>query len=89
MKTWLNGRDIPVIGEYDVVVAGAGASGICAAVSSSREGKRTALIERYGMVGGNLTSGYVGPIMGGTSKGTMSEEIHRRLNVRPREVHDF
>jgi hypothetical protein len=89
MKSWFNGKDLPVIGEYDVVVAGAGASGICAAVSSSREGKRTALVERYGIVGGNLTSGYVGPIMGGTSQGTMAEEIHRRLNVRPREVHDF
>ncbi|MBI9095916.1 MAG: FAD-dependent oxidoreductase [Sphaerochaeta sp.] len=89
MKVLFAGKDIPVLGEYEVVVAGAGASGICAAISSSREGKRTALIERYGIVGGNLTSGYIGPIMGGTSHGTISEEIHRRLKVEPRKVHNF
>jgi hypothetical protein len=80
---------LPVLGSYDVVVAGAGPAGICAALAASREGARTLLVERYGMVGGNLTSGYVGPIMGGTSEGTLSEEIHRRLHVVPRVVHDF
>lgn len=74
---------------YDVVVGGGGPAGICAAISASREGARTALIERYGIVGGNLTSGHVGPVMGGTAEGTISEEIHRRLNIVPRKVHSF
>lgn len=85
----MEAKKLPVIGSYDVVVAGAGPAGICAALAASREGVRTALVERYGMVGGNLTTGYVGPIMGGTSAGTMSDEIRRRLHVVPRVVHDF
>lgn len=45
---------------YDVIVAGAGPAGICAAVAAARQGARVALIERYGVIGGNLTAGYVG-----------------------------
>jgi len=85
----MEARKLPLLGSYDVVIAGAGPAGICAAIAASREGVRTALVERYGALGGNLTLGYVGPMMGGTSEGTISEEIHRRLRVVPREVHDF
>lgn len=60
---------------YDIVIAGAGPAGIAAAVEASRTGAKVALIERYGMVGGNLTSGYVGPIMGSVCGGTIAEEI--------------
>lgn len=62
-------------GEYDVVVVGGGPSGICAAVSAAREGARTALIERYGILGGMMTSGHVHPILGRTGAGTMYHEI--------------
>ena len=50
--------------DYDVVIVGAGPAGIAAALEAARSGSRTALIERYGCVGGNLTQGYVGPVMG-------------------------
>ena len=56
---------------YDVIVAGAGPAGICAAVAAARQGARVALIERYGVIGGNLTAGYVGPILGSVSKNAM------------------
>ena len=56
---------------YDVIVAGAGPAGLCAAVAAARQGARVALVERYGVVGGNLTAGYVGPILGMVGKGTM------------------
>ena len=56
---------------YDVIVAGAGPAGICAAVAAARQGARVALIERYGVIGGNLTAGYVGPILGSVSKNTI------------------
>jgi hypothetical protein len=57
-------RDINVVGAYDVVVCGAGPAGWIAAVSASRAGKKTALIERYGFIGGAATGGYVVPISG-------------------------
>lgn len=66
---------------YDVVVAGSGPAGICAAVAAAREGARVALVERYGVVGGNLTAGYVGPILGMVGKGTMRDEIVTLLGV--------
>ena len=61
--------------KYDLVVVGAGPAGISAAIEASRSGLKTALIERYGCVGGNLTMGYVGPLLGGVCKGTIAEEI--------------
>ena len=66
---------------YDVIVAGAGPAGLCAAVAAARQGARVALVERYGVVGGNLTAGYVGPILGMVGKGTMRDELVRLLGV--------
>lgn len=64
---------------YDVIVAGAGPSGLCAAMAASRQGARVALVERFGIIGGNLTVGHVGPIMGSVSSGTMAEEINAQV----------
>ena len=36
-------KEIEVLGKYDVVVAGAGPAGICAAVAAARQGKKVAL----------------------------------------------
>ena len=47
-------KNVPVLGSYEVVVAGAGPAGICAAVAAARSGARVALVERYGVLGGNL-----------------------------------
>lgn len=73
--------DIEVKGEFDVVVAGAGPAGICAAVAAARQGSKVALVERYGVVGGNLTAGYVGPILGSVGPGTMRNELVKLLEV--------
>ena len=64
-----------------MIVAGAGPAGICAAVAAAREGANVALVERYGIVGGNLTAGYVGPILGMVGRGTMRDELVRLLGV--------
>lgn len=64
---------------YDVIVAGAGAAGICAAIESARSGASTLIVERYGCVGGNLTNGYVGPLLGSVCPGTMAEEIEAAI----------
>lgn len=64
---------------YDVVIAGAGPAGIAAALEAARSGAKTALIERYGCVGGNLTLGYVGPLLGNVCAGTIGEEIEATI----------
>ena len=45
-------QDVPVLGDYDVCVVGAGPSGIGAAVAAARAGKRVCLVEHYGYPGG-------------------------------------
>src|SRR6266699_409488 len=45
-------RQIPLYGEYEVVVLGGGPAGIAAAVAAARAGRRALLIERYGLLGG-------------------------------------
>lgn len=67
--------------KYDVLVAGGGPAGVAAAVSAARMGARTALVERYGILGGMLTSGHVQPILGSVAKGTMYDEIVSLLNA--------
>lgn len=66
---------IDVSKAYDVAVVGGGPAGICAAVSAAREGASVILIERHGVLGGNLTAGYISPILGAVSEGTMYDEI--------------
>lgn len=46
-----------MIGKYDVIVAGAGVSGVLAAVAAARTGAEVLLIERYGHSGGIATAG--------------------------------
>src|SRR6202047_4042461 len=54
-------RQVPLYGEYEVVILGGGPAGIAAAVAAARCGRRTLLIERYGFLGG------MGPAAGGTN----------------------
>ena len=89
-------KQLKVQGTYDVVVAGSGPAGICAAVAAAREGAKVALVERYGVVGGNLTTGYVGPILGMVGPGTMRDELVELLGVPENDMigvtgraHDF
>lgn len=81
METISYQKQIPLRARYDVIVAGAGPAGICAAVAAARQGARVALIERYGVLGGNLTAGHVGPIVGMVSQGTMRDELVQLLGV--------
>lgn len=81
MKTIHCQQRLDVHADYDVIVAGAGPAGICAAVAAARQGAKVALVERYGVVGGNLTAGYVGPILGMVGRGTMRDELVRLLGV--------
>jgi hypothetical protein len=49
-------RDLPVRGEYDVVVLGGGPAGIAAATAAAMHGRKTLLVERYGFLGGMGTA---------------------------------
>ncbi|MDD5706840.1 MAG: FAD-dependent oxidoreductase, partial [Kiritimatiellae bacterium] len=52
-------REIPVVGEYDVTVAGGGMAGVAAAIAAARLGVRVCLVERYCSLGGLATLGNV------------------------------
>ena len=51
-------KSVPVIIEADVVVIGGGSSGFIAAVAAARTGAKTALVERFGYLGGCSTAPY-------------------------------
>ena len=55
-------KEIPVRGEYDVVVCGGGPAGIGAAIASAEKGAKTLLVERFGFLGGMATAGLVNPM---------------------------
>lgn len=56
-KTYAENLRTPVVGRYQVIVAGGGPSGVIAAVAAARSGAKTLLIERYAFLGGNGTAG--------------------------------
>ena len=78
---------------YDVVVVGGGAGGVAAAMGAAGTGARTALVERYGFLGGMATAGMVSTICGlyGTSSvggpeilnEGFAETFARRLQAMP------
>ena len=96
MEKFKYSTEVELEGKYDVIVAGAGPAGICAAVAAARRGAKVALLERYGVVGGNLSVGYVGPVLGMVCKGTMRDEIVKILDIPENDMlgyvgkaHDF
>ncbi len=46
-----------IFGEYDVLVAGAGVTGVVASIAAARAGARSLLLEESGVIGGMLTGG--------------------------------
>lgn len=74
---------IPIAGNYDVIVAGGGLSGVAAALSAARQGKKTLLLEKEAGLGGLATLGLVNtwvPLCNGRGKQVicgMAEELLR------------
>lgn len=52
-------EEVPIKKEVDVIVVGGGAAGVGAAISASRNGMKTLLIEQQGCLGGLITLGLV------------------------------
>lgn len=57
-------RDLPIVGEYDVIVAGSGPAGVSAAINAGRMGMRVLLVEWNNAVGGISTSGLMSHFTG-------------------------
>ncbi|HTJ25216.1 MAG TPA: FAD-dependent oxidoreductase [Candidatus Limnocylindria bacterium] len=66
-----------LFGSYDVVVAGAGITGVVAAVAAARSGARTLLVEGSGVVGGLVTGGRLTKPTGVVNGGIFRELIDR------------
>ena len=68
--------EIPERERVEVLVAGGGIAGFCAAVAARRAGARVLLVEELGCLGGNATSGGVGAFCGETrGQGEVFDEI--------------
>ena len=86
-------RETPVFRETDVLVVGGGPAGIGAAIAAARAGARTALLERYGHLGGLATGGMVICIMPMSDGGPelqitgICQEIVQRLDAEGGAVH--
>jgi hypothetical protein len=78
-------RTVPILANVDVVVAGAGMTGVPAAIAAARNGARTLLIERMGFLGGVAVGAWVMPWMtfhagkGTAVVGGIGQEIVDRL----------
>ncbi|MHC4916787.1 MAG: FAD-dependent oxidoreductase [Planctomycetota bacterium] len=53
-----------MVGDFDLLVLGAGPAGAAAAIAAARGGARTLLVERLGFAGGMATAGLVNPFLG-------------------------
>ena len=73
-------RDLAVRYDADVVVIGGGISGVSAACSAALSGARVILVERFGMLGGSLTTGGVANFCGQIeAQGEVFDEILKDL----------
>jgi len=67
-------RDVPVLGEYDVVVIGGGTGGAPAGIAAARQGAKTLVVEYLHGLGGVGTMGYISSYYYGYIKG-FTEEV--------------
>lgn len=72
-------RRTPVAADVDVLVVGGGPTGVGAALAAAREGARTLVIERQGMLGGVWTAGLLNPFFDFAQKGWLVAELVERL----------
>ncbi len=72
-KVWADETALPVLGEYDVVIAGGGTAGAPAAISAARNGVKTLVMEYLHGLGGTGTLGLIGRYWYGHRDGFTSE----------------
>lgn len=64
-----------IAGDYDVVVAGGGPAGACAAIAAARAGAKTLVVERMLYLGGMWTGGLVNPLFDASGKRGIVAEL--------------
>ena len=74
-------RDLTLFGDADVIVCGGGPAGVAAALTASRSGARTHLIELHGCLGGVWTAGLLTYIFDFDKPG-LTRELTRKLDER-------
>jgi len=80
-------RRVPVAGQSDVLIAGAGPAGVAAALAAARAGATTRLIEAHGCLGGVWTAGLLVWMFEMDQPG-IPREITRRLEQRGARIGD-
>lgn len=76
-------QTLSVLEECDVLVIGGGPAGISAAIGSARVGKKTIVVERYGCLGGILTtSSMENPVWCRDEDAVMAGGIYKELDDR-------
>ncbi len=72
-------RHTPVRADVDVLVCGGGPAGVGAALAAGREGARTLLVERFGVLGGMWTAGLLNPFFEAFGRGYVVDDLVARL----------
>ena len=72
-------RELPVVGSYDVIVAGGGPAGIAAAWAAAANGAETILLEHANCLGGMAIPGYMSHWVGTTGSSVYREILKRCL----------
>ena len=75
-------RNLPLAGESQVIVCGAGPAGVAAAIAAGRAGAKTALLEVHGCLGGVWTAGALSLILDAANKPGIMQEIFDQLGKR-------
>ena len=78
-KPFMKERERMETRRYDVLIVGSGPAGMAAALAAARRGRKTALLERYGCLGGGMTSSYVRPFLGSVGNANIGREIEKRI----------
>jgi hypothetical protein len=82
---------LAVASTADVIVAGGGPAGVCAAIAAARNGAKTVLLEQSGCLGGTWTSGCLGWIIDWMGKNGLLYEIIdelKQMNFLPSFQHE-
>ena len=80
-----NAKDLPIAGEYDVIVAGSGPAGTAAAVMAGRMGMKVLIIEWNNSIGGISTSGLMSHWTGSVSSPMYTEILQRSADLNEGE----